>query len=371
MDSAQQCPLLTAGSLCKIQTEHGEGLLPHTCATYPRIVYRVAERTETALSLSCPEAARMVLLTPRLLTGAGKPQDRTTDDDRDDSLLPSFTAVRDFAVGLVKNRSYPLWQRLFLLGIFSQRFDAISPGEHRQRTPRLLLDFKAMVAAGAWQSAMNTVPADHARQLDLVLRAAGMLHQAPVRPRFAECIRAFTQGIGNGPGATLPSLTTQYAFAHDRYFAPFFREHPHILENYLINAIFRRQFPFGREWALKPSAPSMEPAPSMEKEFVLLAMQFALVKGLLIGVAGMHREKFSARHVVHTVQSASKHFEHHTEFLTRSHALLVDCGMDSAWGASVLLRNAESNTIQPRIPSPRSPASPKPARSPSHQPQRM
>ena len=183
---------------------------------------------------------------------------------------------------------------------------------------------------------MNTLPADHARQLDLVLQLAGiLLHESPVRPRFVECIQAFTQGIGNGAGATLESLTVHYALAHDRYYAPFFQKHPHILENYLINAIFRCRFPFGRDWVPTGSAPSMV------RESALLSAQYALMKGLLIGVAGFHREKFSVRHVVHTVQAASKHFEHHAEFPTRVHALLVETRMDGELGMAMMLRDSE------------------------------
>jgi lysine-N-methylase len=53
----------------------------------------------------------------------------------------------------------------------------------------------------------------------------------------------------------------------------------------------------------------------MARECAQLTAQFALIKGLLIGVAGFHGEAFSAAHVVHAVQAASKHFEHHPEFL--------------------------------------------------------
>ena len=85
-------------------------------------------------------------------------------------------------------------------------------------------------------------------------------------------------------------------------------------------------------------------SPSMAREYALLTAQFALMKGLLIGVAGCHREAFSADHVVHTVQSASRHFEHHPDFLNQAHALLVESQMDGARGLAILLRNKEATT---------------------------
>jgi lysine-N-methylase len=252
-----------------------------------------------------------------------------------ESLLPGFWAIREQVLALARNRVYPLWQRLFLLGVFCRRLDSIAKAELNRSIPEFLRDFNATVATGALRSAMETLPVDRAAQLDVVLRLAGLLlHRSNVRPRFVECVQAFTAGIGNGPGVTLESLAAQYSRAHDRFYEPFFRRHPHIMENYLINMIARCQFPFGRE-AMRNGA-----EPQMGHEFAVLAAQFALMKGLLIGVAGFHREAFSAEHVVHTVQAAAKHFEHHPEFLKMAHGLLVESRMDGARGLAILLRNA-------------------------------
>jgi lysine-N-methylase len=131
----------------------------------------------------------------------------------------------------------------------------------------------------------------------------------------------------------METLIAGYAEACRQHYAPFFRAQPHILENYLVNAIFRRQFPFG------PKDGHIVAEPETAREFALLATQFALVKGLLIGVAGFHKEQFSAAHVIHTVQAASKHFDHHPQFLDEAHALLVSTGRDNAHGLTMLLRN--------------------------------
>jgi lysine-N-methylase len=353
MNPSRKCPLLSADGLCQIQVEHGEELLPHSCATYPRVTYRIDGVTEKALSLSCPEAARLVLLNPQLNTGAGQDGGPRAGGDRapeGDPCLSHFWSIRNAALALVENRVYPLWQRLFLLGLLSRRFDAIAPDERRERVPQLLADFEDTVASGHLHATIHALPEDYARQLDLVLLLAGMmLHRSYVRPRFVECIQAFTQGIGNGAGTTLESLTAGYRRAHDRYYEPFFQKHPYILENYLVNTIFRCRFPFGRDWTQTGAAPS---TPSMTRESVLLTAQFALMKGLLIGVAGFEREQFSASHVVHAVQAASKHFEHHTEFLTEAHALLVEKRLDGQLGLAILLRNEKSRAPWPELPAP-------------------
>jgi lysine-N-methylase len=239
-------------------------------------------------------------------------------------------------LNLVRNRLYPLWQRLFLIGVLCRRLDAISSGELNLVVPAFLNDFEASLASGSLGPAMETLPLDRGAQLDIVLRLAGMmLHHSNVTPRFVACVKAFTAGIGNGPGATFESLTAQYIVAHDSCYAPFVQSHPHIMENFLANTLLRCQFPFGRE-GMKTGV-----QPAMAHEFALLTAQFALMRGLLIGVAGHHGAAFSEPDVIHTVQAASKHFEHHPEFLSMVHALLVEQRMDSASGLAILLRNVE------------------------------
>jgi lysine-N-methylase len=395
MSDGNRCPMLLQNGLCRIQSEVGESFLSHVCATYPRTLHFIDRVPEKSLSLSCPEAARLVLLDPELFAADLSQQDeeetgrlsqnsagefspdggavpaapvmadqgpsegekpavpanhssRTTGTPL---LLSNFWAIRATVLSLVRNRDNPLWQRLFLLGILCRRLDAIAKGELHRGVSEFLRDFEATVATGALKVAMEALPLDRTSQLDVVLRLAGsMLHRSNVRPRFVECIHAFTAGIGNGPGSTIESLTAHYAYAHDRFYAPFMDRNPHILENYLVNTILRCNFPFGKE------ARQQATEFSMAREFALLTAQFALMKGLLIGVAGFHGERFGAVEVVHTFQAAAKHFEHHPEFLKQAHALLVESQMDGARGLGILLRNTEPVGPRPTAPEVQVPA---------------
>jgi lysine-N-methylase len=361
MNSANQCPMLTGERLCRIQGELGPEMLAHTCATYPRIVHQVGGLKETALTLSCPEAARLVLLSPDFLSlGLGtdepngppsaevqvalvEPEDASTKENMQ-PLPPDFFAIRESVLAIIQMHSYPLWQRIFLVGLLCRRLDSIVQGESDKGVSEFIASFKTAVATGSLRPSLETLPVDGAAQLDIVLRLAGlMLHRSNVTPRFAATIQAFTTGVGNGPGASLESLTRQYTLAYDTWFEPFFRRHPYILENYVINTIVRCQFPFGREGM------AVGAIPQMAQEFAKLTAQFALTRGLLVGVAGFHGALFSSEHVILTVQSAAKHFEHHPEFLKLAHELLMERQMDGARGTAILLRNVgkEETTTAP------------------------
>jgi lysine-N-methylase len=387
------CPLLTEDRLCRIQREHGAALLPNTCATYPRMVRTLDGATQTGLTLSCPEAARLVLSSRTLLARPHSDQPDASTNHAENcaaspahflthspapSPTPSPTssptsfwrrAVRDSILRLVANRNYPLWQRLFLIGVLCRRLDAakvdaVRPnaakvnsagpqadraGEPGVNTRAILARFEATVDSGALHGTMDTLPANDRVQLDAVLRLAGlMLHRSNVGPRFVQCVHAFTAGIGNSPDATLGSLADHYGVAHRRWFAPFFEVNPHILENLLINSILSLGFPFAKD------RDATRAPKSMARQFAVLAGQFALVRGLLIGVAGHHRDRFCVDHVVHTVQAASKHFEHHPEFANQVESLLAESRLDDAGGLTILLnepaggRTAERKHVETR-----------------------
>jgi lysine-N-methylase len=330
------CPFHNGERLCQIQVELGEKYLSRTCATYPRQTHSVDNLADRTLALSCPEASRLVLLSPDLLASDETSiRHMTWDDSKSNSvLLTYFWPIREFVIGLIRNRVYPLWQRLFLLGTFSRRLEAVVRGEVKGGFPVMLKSFTAAVASETLRPSIETIPADLTLQLGMVLELVKLRHDNALQaPRFVECIDDFARGVGYGPGSTLESMCVEYRASYENYFAPFFDEHPYILENYLINLIFHRLFPFGAKLFDRAAVP--EPA----KEFALLATDFALIKGLLIGVSGGQKESFSSEHIVHTVQTAAKHFEHNPQFLLNAHHILESLKLDNAHGLTMLLRN--------------------------------
>lgn len=331
------CPFLSEEDLCRIQVEHGGSYLCRTCAEFPRNTSTIDGLKETALSLSCPEAARLVLLAPRLFPPPGAPARQLNWDENasgTNALRPYFWQVREFVIGLILNRNYPLWQRLFLVGSFCRRLEALSRGEIDRNFPQVLDDFSRAVADGGLCPAMDTIPADLPLQLEIVLRViAQRVNNVPIRPRLRQVLELFTVGVGHSQTASIASQVSRYADAYQQFYVPFFKRRPGILENYLVNAVLRDQFPFGK----KLFEPGAEPEPA--RAFAMLAIPFALMKGLLIGVVAAKKRRFSAADVVKTVQSAFRHFEHNVSFLSDAYALLEARGLTDARGLAMLLRN--------------------------------
>jgi lysine-N-methylase len=331
-----ECPFLTEQRLCLIHQEKGAEYLSETCARYPRFVHRIDGIEETALALSCPEAARRVLLDPDLRTSPVRrlAVQWNSSVQCDHPLRTFYWPIREFVAGLILERSYALWQRLFLLGIFCQRLDAIAHRQDKRTFPQFLSDFSAVIASGSLREPMERIPANPGLQLQLVLQLVQLgVAGAAGHPRLAACLAAFNTGIGYAEGGAFESQIAAYSAACTETFEPFFREHPWILENYLFNEFRGWAFPFG-ESILQPDGAS-----DFTASFAQLAVRFGILKGLLIGVAGAHGAAFSCDHVIQTVQVATRHFEHSRAFLESSYEFLRTNKRADIAGLTALLRN--------------------------------
>ncbi len=107
------CHLLQPDGLCRIQRELGAERLCKICATYPRFSTEIGLRRELGISLSCPEAARLIL-------GAEKPftlcHTVTADTipslhELSPELMLAVDKLRDLALRIAQNRSIPFGMR--------------------------------------------------------------------------------------------------------------------------------------------------------------------------------------------------------------------------------------------------------------------
>jgi lysine-N-methylase len=314
--SANTCPFLSGDKLCSLQQHYGEDYLSDVCRNYPRNAHRVEGLMELPLSLSCIEAARLVLLQPQLMTPYDLGPSRysrflrmssqgTPQSEKD---FRYFWDVREFCLLLVQDRDHPLWQRLFLLGTFCRRFGEVVGARHFALVPKLLRDFSEIISSGSLRSSMESLPVRLDPQVQMVLQVAliYLRQRDPRLCRIQESLRDFLEGIGFDANVEADRWTRNYAEAYAHYYCPLMEQHPYLLENYLINHIFRVVFPFG-----------LVPAESFErpqKEFLQMCLEFAAIKGLLIGLAGHYRENFGTGHVVTLIQRLAKSMEHDPGF---------------------------------------------------------
>ena len=323
MTPAFTCPFLTTDRLCGIQQQHGSDYLSEMCTSYPRASRRVDGLIETALYLSCPEAARLVLLNPNLVPsarGGGEEEARyvrflkTDTEPRETAANPHrfLWEIRDFTLQLLKDRSYALWQRLVILGVFCKRLNEVIARRENEFVPQLLRNYAQIIVEGKLREAMNGIPKAGEAQLALVIemiqRHLAIQTEEPTHLRFRECAEDFLKGIRHEDSSTTMEVRARLlAEARKMYYEPFLQAHPYILENYLVNHVFKTRFPFGVNSQGEDNDP--------QTEFLVMSVLYATINGMLTGMAAFYRDGFTTAHVVKLVQSFSKTAEHCPKFL--------------------------------------------------------
>jgi lysine-N-methylase len=144
--------------------------------------------------------------------------------------------------------------------------------------------------------------------------------------RYGECYEEFLKGLSFTPEATDEEIANQYQQAYENYFQPFLKEHEYIFENYLVNSALRDTFP-------------LTDTLSVYESYISLALPFAWMKLVLVGMAGYQKSQFGVESVLKLIQSYTKVVEHNAQFKKEVINILKQEGYDSMPYMSILLRN--------------------------------
>ena len=304
-----KCPALQEG-LCAIQQTLGESYLPDLCSKYPRVLNALGDTVERSLHMSCPEAARLILSDPDAMMFREYVEPHPAHRQGALNLLSNdpgghLYPARILLIELIRDRSRPLWQRIVNLGLAIDRLAGLEIADAAQA----LQDWRRNVKDG-----IEAGPANSVFQLETVLElVVSRIGSDYTSARFLDCYRDFMHGLNWTPETTMEQLAERYDLADQRYLQPFLRRHEHFFENYLISYIFRTVFPYcsrmpDRRFRIDTSKESMK------HSYILLAVHYANLRTLLIGMAGRHQDALTIAQAIQLVQSYSKAFLHSTSF---------------------------------------------------------
>jgi len=309
-----RCPAFEDG-WCGIQKALGEPWLGDICSTYPRVLTVSAGVVERSLHPSCPEAARLILTDPdgmalREFAGDPGPHRPGAMVVMENAPHDCLNEIRGLAIELIKERSRPLWQRIASFGFVIEKLACA----HKAGAVTLLEDHLNAFKQGAFDGALNDQKAAPALQIEWVVELiVGRISSDYTSPRFIECYREFMRGLGWTAASTLEELADRYDTACQNNFLPFIQKHEHLFENYLVNHIFRTFFPYRRKMPDQPGVIDSSPE-AIRDAFLLLAVHYAIVHTVLIGMAALHRDELNSDHAVKLVQSYAKAFLHSSSF---------------------------------------------------------
>jgi len=335
MDEKGKCPLLSPEGLCRVHAELGEEYLCTVCAVYPRINHMVDGVLERSLTMSCPEAARLALLNPQpmefqLVLEPMRDRDigadilDTTAHQFGRRLERHFWDVRSFSIELLQDRSYDVWERLVLLGLFIQKLEQLQ-SDNPQAIPGLVEEYRRAFADGSLRPSLANIPPQPIIQFKLAKELLDeRSRQSITNKQYLTCLAQFLAGLQITKEATVEKIGERYKLAYEEYYLPFMVEHEYIFENYLVNHVFKNCFPLGNRGPFG--------------EYVMLVIHYGLIKMHLIGMAAYHKG-LTEELVIKLIYSFSRVIEHNSAYLTRIYQLLEQSGLATMPYMAILIKN--------------------------------
>jgi lysine-N-methylase len=347
--SGPGCPFLSEG-LCAIQKKLGEQYLSIMCSAYPRVMNVVDDVLERSLDLSCPEAARLVLLDPNPMEfdeEEGAPHDprlghvsvMTTSNEASGKPYQHFREIRGLVIWLLQYRAYPLWKRLVILGSFCDELHAMAAEGRHLQTLEIIAAYRDAPERSLFDQALENHSAQSVAQLELILDLiVGRIGSDFTPPRFLACYQEFMQGIEWTAQSSMDDIGRNYASACARHYQPFMSQYEHMLEHYLVNYVHRTLFPLGPQESNRGlSVHHM--ATSIRDQCLRMMVHYAIIQTVLIGLAGFHKAEFGPSHVIKVIQSFTKGFEHSLSFPERTLQILAEQDVKTCAGLAILIRN--------------------------------
>ena len=322
MGKGQRCLFLRNDGLCMIQRKTEEGNLSETCRTYPRVIYCWNDHyAERALCVSCPEAAKLIL-------GQDKPLHFHTSElaeeelsglritDAGEHLRMDCLPLRRFIVHILQASGQPLADRLRLADNYFWEA-ALIGGHHVGRQQARLQAAYAIQLLPEHASITGERPDSRWRLEQLKCLLQLRLRNPELRLEFRQRIESALAywHLEDQAVVTAGSLA-RYEEDEEIYRTFFLPVYELLLENYLVNAVFKNLF-------------ITEEQPDYYREWLRLILQFSLVRFLLIAQLADDQQVPDRQAVIDLIQQTTRAVGHDSLYLDQAAAGLA-AGQDKA-----------------------------------------
>jgi lysine-N-methylase len=333
MKADGECHFLQEDKLCAIHKFMGAQALSDTCRLYPRYLNQFGAQREHSLGISCPEAARLILLHSQPIQFTSISPDPSIDDKpfisyrfplqsagdpKQIAVLDDFRAV---IIAILQFRELSLGARVMLLGFLLEEVDQIISSEKFSNASELLPSLESFLGMlgnpEQIEAQYAKIETSLPRKLQIV---AQLISQSlgKASSRYKECLQAAFEGLE--ADAENGEMLNKFAQNFNSYYLPYFQNKQYIFENYLVNQVVTRLFPFTRGSYL-----------DLYRELV---GNLAVLQVLLVGMAAKH-EGLNEAFVIQLFQTFARNSNHNSghldNVLNSLHSVAKDSFVDVMW----------------------------------------
>ena len=332
--SGDACPFLTPDRCCRIHAELGEDWLPDTCAVFPRYLRARQGWIDISASLACPEIARRALGNPHGITivetglnSEAAAMLRAVEPKRPFEAEAAGLSLRTFALSLLRDRQHALWRRLLALGYFLEMAGRSDAASGTKNVPAIVDAFTRRVNSGELMGRIEDAPTLTGMQLQLSRRLHDEMIPSVCVEAFKRCAEECLAGLHySGAQPFTEAIGRGYDSAFDHFYRPFFQRYGFMLENYLVSYLLHHDIGFHRGRRLYD-------------DYVMMVLNYAMLKTYLIGMAAWHRENFHPDMVIRLIYAFTKVVEPDARFREFSLGMLAQSGCMDMMHLSVLIKN--------------------------------
>ncbi|WP_317412423.1 flagellin lysine-N-methylase, partial [Clostridium baratii] len=272
----KRCPFLDECNYCIIQSKLGEEYLSNVCTSFPRILNKIDGYYEMSLDVSCPEAARILLLKEEGIEfeeneeTLGKHIISSEIDTKSKEFknlpIKYFKEIRDLSIKIIKNRKFDLNRRLYILGEFINELE-----EELKYNYENVLKFIKEYDINSVKDSYEKDDFSYLLQVDFFKKTMKYLNILNEVDSLS--FKNYTKEVMTGfnfEDDNISKYANIYIEAFEEYSKEYMIKNSFIFENYLVNFIYNYMFPFSENQ-------------SVFDGYIMLLMRYSFIRFYLVG----------------------------------------------------------------------------------------
>ncbi|MDU2122391.1 MAG: flagellin lysine-N-methylase [Clostridium celatum] len=296
-----KCPFLNDNLLCDIHGGVGEENLCITCKRFPRVYNIIDNIYEKSGLASCPEICTKAFLNKDKMEfiEIEESVDESAIEIRriidtevfegSDNLLQYFWDIRVNSINIMQNRKFSIEERLGILKSFYNKIEEY----HNEKDFEAIEDILEEYSEGNIQfDSLKILDLNEDNEFYLSLLDEELIEN--IRSvRLKECVEEYKKEI-------LKANDIVKYINNEKILLSLMEKYSYILENYLVNQIFKDLIPFNR-------------GESLNLSINILINSYRIIKAYIIGIA-LNNKEINEDLIIRVIQSLSKDIEHNKVF---------------------------------------------------------
>lgn len=296
-----KCPFLNDNLLCDIHGGVGEENLCITCKRFPRVYNIIDDIYEKSGLASCPEICTKAFLNKDKMEFVEIEESvdesaieirRIIDTEvfqESDSLIQYFWDIRVNSINIMQNRNFSIEERLSILKYFYNKIEEY----YNEKDFDLLEEFLDEYSEGnIYLDYLKTLDLNEGNEFYLSLVDEELIKNIK-SVRLKECVKEYKKGI-------LKVNDIVKYINDEKSILNSIEKYSYILENYLVNQIFKDLIPFNK-------------GESLNLSINILINSYRIIKAYIIGIS-LNNKEINEDLIIRVIQSLSKDIEHNKVF---------------------------------------------------------